>query len=413
MLGVQAICNTTVATPLPPAPLTFLPSEMFQEVFGQYVRDASHIAGTNTALCLGHVCSSWRQIAHNCPSLWTAIVIDRDLEGSMACDPQLVSLWLNNSGSLALDIYFTASPIGLYDRSKDYTNSIAILSLLLGVLPRWRTACIWMPDFALTTMKPTPFRFTDALQLTYLQIDIPLHQGVTFTALANFHGDFPSIWRNAPRLTSVIIADHSDYYGGTISWPLLLGIRFSQLTSVELDGHVSAAMCVEVLQRAPHLIEARFLYVDDAELPRPDQSLIVLNSLEELTVRSPIGLWKLSDILNHITTPSLFKLNVHGFPSSAGVLDFVIRSGCSLGELDLEDMEFSWKDLEHLICITIRTVPYSIAISPAQHANQLAAVFPDLGWQFFIFSDFAVPSYLCTTAAMTSSGLRDLIITSK
>jgi len=172
---------------------------------------------------LSHVCSEWRNIAINLPSLWTAFKFDSHRRGSWTDPTSKLEEYLCRSGTHLLELYFSFSVSNYMEDPEDldwdpnFYRDLALVKIAIAHACRWRR-------FTLFADESIPlFEFTNEIyvpNLEYLALCIlrdPLRQNIDPLV---FTGD-------APKLYAVRI------YPTT---PLHLPPPLSNITTLVIEG---------------------------------------------------------------------------------------------------------------------------------------------------------------------------------
>ncbi|KAJ4471547.1 hypothetical protein J3R30DRAFT_3710090 [Lentinula aciculospora] len=344
------------------SPIYSLPSEMLSSIFTEYCPmpvdpDKQHIP----QLVLTQVCSTWRQVAHGTPRLWSRF---QALYGSngITVHGDKIFTWLNRSGEVPLDIAI---------RPKDtiFSPPSDILGCMNSFCHRIRTLNLAIPLHVLLHLNLLPgFPSLTVLNIRLIKNELidsaPTKIKAKDTRLTESECQQLSLLRNSPRLTELWFVG-PELSGEMIPEVLSLLLPVSQLRILHLI--VAAETCHILMDPLAYL---KILMGSCASLehcalrcPQWIPGVIVPN----ITFPS-LGTLDLLDwhdecesrFLSAITVPALrsFRTNhiYHGGFVNGGfasdMMELQKRSSASLRSLDLVGMhELSVDDILSMLAV--------------------------------------------------------------
>ncbi|KAJ7314742.1 hypothetical protein DFH08DRAFT_894707 [Mycena albidolilacea] len=263
------------------SPILVLPSEITTEIFTYCVPDALDSIGrpdVNAApLLLGHVCSSWRNIAAGSPELWKVLKID-----SSDIPITLIETWLSRAQALPLSLELKARD---YDWDEDDEwDTTSVIPILKRHSLTWGEVTLVLP-----------------LQQLYLfgsDLPLPLLKSLTiYTDSFPAGGQSCATFRNASALRQLTLR-HAVH-------PALLQLPWTQLTSLDCARPSSQEELLTILQHTPNLVNCVVVInLESDHLPY----VAPLAFLRSLSLETHIP--RTLDILDHISVPALEVLNL-------------------------------------------------------------------------------------------------------
>ncbi|KAK7063693.1 F-box domain-containing protein [Favolaschia claudopus] len=327
-------------------PILTLPVDITSEIFKQYLsglggkqdaeenlNDVRHLtllsdARTVGPLFLSQVCSSWRNIVLNTPSMWCCVGVPFSNEWLNPSVPdwhKLLHLWLSRTGGHAL--YLDLAP------SNDCRHTQLLLSTASHYSFQWRS-------------------FSGSLDTSILSIidsvkdRIPLLHKLKLKANSELFPISPvSGFSIAPELREVELYNLS---------PTSITLPWRQLTHLTLERQ-TLSQCVGILHQTP-LLEVLSVQIEPPKPPtsqRPTPiTLYYAHTFKLLyTHQTPP-----TDIFPYLTLPRLATLEVmSSFRKEASLVTFLKRSQCVLLSLSTEVVEAellidpTMNQLQHLI----------------------------------------------------------------
>ncbi|KAH7919235.1 hypothetical protein BV22DRAFT_1041125 [Leucogyrophana mollusca] len=312
-------------------------------------------------LLLGHICSTWRQILHSTPRLWTSLAVhlpvttvywDELVEEVLA----VMHTWLERSQPFPMTIAFI-------DHGRFPPNCLtAIVDTLTSHSHRWRHMSFYVSSRCYSSL----FKFSHAM-LSSLE-SLTIHDN-----LENIRGQHSPVLYlpSAPRLR---------YLSFTTQWFSSEHIiadwdRLTELSLLYEPNHYRMPLhngFLKVLDRCHNITTCSLgigIPVGDDAL-EPDR-IITLHHLHTLRIRR---LWPESitgGFLDALVLPQLKALEIDGSalfvwtatPWHDGQFPLLLsRSGCQLERLSVKGVHFSEDDL--LDCLTHTPSLKHLAYSP-------------------------------------------------
>ncbi|KDR86092.1 hypothetical protein GALMADRAFT_150404 [Galerina marginata CBS 339.88] len=283
-------------------------------------------------LTLGAVCRSWRQIAWSTPRLWSTISILLNPHKYPACSG-LVKQWLARSGHLPLSVYMGTD---LDNDIPTATDQVGMFHHLFDIINEYSGR--WF----------------------YLNLEVPGWM------ISHFVGNLGG----ATTLhTLKLQRDHYPQTDGQFKLmaakpaPSNLELCDFRLKDIEIEwGHITHVAayslnleeCIELMRRAPKLLQCRFGDVRRQEdyFTMPNNSVIIpdLQILEFEAVHSEVNLF-----FDHLILPSLqhFAVDMDGerLPSES-LASLLKRSACSLKHLAIYKTSFDDTQINELLRAT-------------------------------------------------------------
>ncbi|KAJ3511973.1 hypothetical protein NLJ89_g3793 [Agrocybe chaxingu] len=325
-------------------PISQIPFEVLCHIFSFYANDPyppsigplSYYSGRNPMI-LGQVCTRWRNVALNLPSLWTTIYVTQPTKVHV----HLVNLWLERAADQPLDV--TLKQPG------HVPSAWAILRSLVSRCQFWKKIFIVvpvdvLPHFAGLLQAPLRCDLLESVQFS--------HQTSESKELLKYERNNPE-WKT-PYLRDIWSFFHSSASLEEVNWTGTLeacsyeSAPFDQMTSVQLFGcgtPLDAEAVIGFLRLFPNLRSFGTGVSPDASQifmkPSIPSSPVPLHRLESLNLNSetPIDL-----IFSHISCPSLRHLNMMStgcteplFGDSPPFQCFLQRSNCSPEKLQYYD----------------------------------------------------------------------------
>ncbi|KAL1689644.1 hypothetical protein GGG16DRAFT_114887 [Schizophyllum commune] len=321
------------------APIRRLPPEILTEIMEWACGDRVDLSAPCCApLTLAAVCKTWRDIALECPRLWStwSTPDDEDLLGSVW--PKLVKL---SEIILRLEIFLTRSgnlplvqPIKYVHQSyRPKPPNACFLDILLHHTQRWQHLHIVSSSFSVSqpgdfhALKGKPLPLLDSLTGDVDHLKLAVDSGV---------------FRDFPCLTTVVLTDK--YYTHIIP-----GLPWKQLQALAMNN-VAIAYVLEVLRKCSNLRTIRLRVERQRHAPVVGG---VVNLPNLVSIRLDADAANNCNSLAHITAPALqdFALRWEGYhQANSTLLDslpaFLSRSRCALRSLVLRrPSSFTYADL--------------------------------------------------------------------
>ena len=265
---------------------------------------------------LAAVSNTWRTIVWSTPQLWTKIHIWLDTP-EICRQTELLPLFLKLSGSLPLLIqvrlYTYYNPM-----EKDYPFLASLLQMLNQHSARWEALDLRLPSRLLALVNGV---LPGAPQLQILRI-IPRDSG-------NPHEQADSGFRilGCPPCPSDISVNGIRFSQLGIDWINVTTVKFHPLRPDE---------CLELFKCAKRLMECEIV-LDASVVPDRDviRDEIALPSLRTLRMR----LSAFADIIfDALVLPSLNNLHLERSARCMWLVNFLVRSSCTLLSLSLVDI---------------------------------------------------------------------------
>ncbi|KAJ3512213.1 hypothetical protein NLJ89_g3649 [Agrocybe chaxingu] len=338
-----------------PSPISRLPVELLCGIFHKYLEipskkpcadpdrhstgpQVSRASHTDPSL-LTQICSHWRNIALNLPTLWSTIFIREPKQSQL----ELTRLWLERAKEAPLSLAIWQTPVA---SEIDVDATWEILSEFVARSNQWKKI-----DFQLPSTVIPPFhqmmqdRNCNNLESIDFHVTEVVHPGLVMTSRENrWEAQLEDLWKtflSSPSLRDVTW--HCLPPGGPPSETV-----FSHLTSVNIAFDISVDDFLRILSLTPNLQRAQAALAIPSSHSSPSSPLS-LASLHTLQLSTRI---ELSEILPKIIAPSLTNLNVVVDESivSCGTVnplqDFLQKSRCRLTSFTLVDRNISSEAVE-------------------------------------------------------------------
>lgn len=303
------------------APISRLPPEILLEIFALACQ-----APSTTPLFFGSICTSWRTLAWNTPTLWSSITL-KVTHPHPKSDSQLQLLWewLLRANNLALNIK-------LFTTEEDESTFLSFHSIMEVLVTR---SMYWGSIECLL-----PPQCHDILA----RGDYPLLTKVLFRPPKGTISTFnqpPAMFARAPRLIDADLSGY-DFSSMYLPWDQLCKFHTQFLTVAE---------CLKVLSQAPKLAQCYLhnVYLPDNHLfsPALTHSHLIHPTLATLDLMLVKGSG--TSLLDAVSLPALKELGLHyGGTENVPlrpVISLVSRSACQLRVLTLSRTIFSEEDL--------------------------------------------------------------------
>ncbi|KAK0185421.1 hypothetical protein F5146DRAFT_1070082 [Armillaria mellea] len=303
---------------------------------------------------LGHVCSSWRRITNNTPSLWTLLSVGGFGWRRVVRDPvSMFIVALERSACLNLDLEL--DPSGRYPLEVHGE----IIRLAITQSHRWEHVL-----FHLNSRSVLFFSEIGKGSLYHLS-------SLVFYCYEGAANDYIDAFRYAPALQTVHL--HGNYNGARFDFPWNNLLEFFDCR--ELGDPASLRCLLNTIKQCTNLrtLHAPILFTTAPgdRLPGPLDPPFVQQSLRALTVCEAVVIRSLvlPQLQELYITPDEYSYELcpdDGLPS---LLDLIYRSKCSLTSLELKNVIFNdlLIDVLHLtpdvqtlkICTTDWQPPYN------------------------------------------------------
>ncbi|KIM39228.1 hypothetical protein M413DRAFT_447179 [Hebeloma cylindrosporum] len=360
--------------------VTELPVEIVCEIFEKFIEDDlqpkdpknDDPAGPLVArscrsdpTILGQICSRWRAVAIDLPTLWSNIYIYNPKRSQV----RLVDIWLGRSANKPLTLAFDYN---WSDEACDLKAASNILRSFASHLERWRIIDFHIPLQLLGTLSriahipKTPV----LLESCYLGFNTSLR----YLYKPHFGPLIDAIWRvihASPNL-------HRVKWGSTGLDKVPNHAPFHQLTHVEtyLDFSIDAALAL--LAAVPLIQELSLSTITSPSeiAPESGTQLLLLQHLRILIINSRST--PACSIFSSITCPSLQRLEINHrslageAPQSMSELVHLLqRSNCQLQHLDIRDRYLSDDELALLLpCSALYSLAH-LLVSKNQISDQV------------------------------------------
>jgi len=269
-------------------PIFKLPVELLCDIFAKYIEDerapvhrdsplplvSYHCRGD--PMVLGQVCSTWRDIALNMPSLWSTILIDKPKWSQL----NRTKIWLERSRSSQL----TLSVVTDYDPDdREISASRKILSLFASHITRWHKIDFRLSRDVLKFLHDILSPASRCNELAAVSLYMyPVRPPAPVWEDASV-SEVWSIVYSSPTLRKVTWSDDR-------AFKLAKNTPFSQLTHLEISLFVSVGEILEVLAQC---YRAEEITIRTFEKPSLDCQLtppIILPYLRTFKLYSSIAL---------------------------------------------------------------------------------------------------------------------------
>ncbi|KAJ7509486.1 hypothetical protein B0H11DRAFT_1250639 [Mycena galericulata] len=303
------------------APIRRVPPEIVCEIFSWIPQSTRKIGVTlvdQPSWWLGHICSSWREIAVGESRLWRTFNILHSWGHPLQFTyPQsMLQTQLLRSASAPLAIILNWSSNEIVEMSADRL----VLGTLLASSNRWESIRVHCYSATSRTILLDALRGLKG-QLSQLKTLEFINEGDTSPPL-----DQSDIFSIAPRLTDILLTDSR-----TAQYSPNFLVPWRQITRYR--GVYSLAQQLEIFQNSSNLVECGVSldYQNEAQ----GDVLVTVPYLRRLFAESTVS-------LSHLTLPALAELFTQG-PVDP-ILPFIHRSSCWLTALVLTSF-FSSKGL--------------------------------------------------------------------
>ena len=290
---------------------------------------------------LVQVCSHWRRVALNLPSLWSTIYI---------CDPSkshfyLTKLWLERAGGQPLNLSLAATQWRREDM--DLHSAFAILSLFLSYSASWRSLDLRLRDVHMGTMQKLVQSALPCSNLESIKFNVrssPTHKSGWESAYVD---DIWSFFNSSPALRSVDLTTKFD--------GLVLGhTPFHQLKTINIHFAVSIPEAIALLRQFTAIENVTFGSLD-VQTPLERHALNHSLVMEYLQILKIDTLLDLTPLFNQLSLPSLRvidisqRLNEHYPQAGAAFAHLLSRSGCHLDTFNFRNLDIHEDDLKTYI----------------------------------------------------------------
>ena len=293
------------------SPIRLLPVDVLRKVFTHF-RDTQIVAPSKQCpplLSISQVCSSWRTITINSPSLWNSITITLTEYSMRRINwGYLLDLWLKRSkdSPLTFEIKDLPDPGGVA-RDSDNQAFLLALRLLVAHSQRWK-------DVRLSTsVRVRPNVIAESLNKACNHASFPLLESITFKQppfmddmVLNPDGvDFNNLMallHGSPRLRTVVW--HAWQPRRTFD---IMQLPLPQLTRIVFKSNVSLKDFYSILSEGRQL---RYISFKAITRERTSGSFdqICHPHLEALCFSDPAGI--LGRLFDLLTLPALTKLHI-------------------------------------------------------------------------------------------------------
>ncbi|THU98333.1 hypothetical protein K435DRAFT_777549 [Dendrothele bispora CBS 962.96] len=329
------------------SPIRRLPPEILSLIFLFQCRKFANMFNlyepdkTLPAFVLSQVCTGWRNVALNTPTMWSNLDIAvgwcSDPSGSRSKDIDLalplIRQCLNRSSQapLTLTLYFW----GPLHRENDFSS---ILKALAATSHRWYSLEIQCDDNE---------RDTELLSLWSQDVELSsLERLETSASTLESLLEISTHLRRAPLL-SCLFLDFVKHESGLTK---ILVLPLAQITSLTLSCYETPPENFEILRQCIHLTDLVLVWDDNRSWGPPSRvgtnfatTLDRLDNLRfEIWASGATFKSMLSNLFSKITAPALKDLTIscesyhckeNWSPNLGDIAEFVKRSGCTLSHL--------------------------------------------------------------------------------
>ncbi|KAI5827628.1 hypothetical protein K523DRAFT_339776 [Schizophyllum commune Tattone D] len=269
---------------------------------------------TKAPWVLSQVCSRWRTIVHESPSLWSVVRVSTDLVGGSQQPLEdivgLLSLYLKRSKLL---------PISLLVLSEDHCQQ-DIMKPIIGCCDRWRDAFFFMNPIYLHHLGPIRGR-------------LPLLRSLHFipTRISDA-GAMRGIFEVAPNLEALVLNGPALDLSFSLPW--------SQIRLFEAN-YVEPADILTVVPTMPHMLRM-YLGREPPERDPVDTTDWEVTHDEVEEVRLGVVGGRVEghpgDLIDHLVLPAMVDLNIScdSEESVDSLLELLQRSECRIRTLTLD-----------------------------------------------------------------------------
>ncbi|KAK0441748.1 uncharacterized protein EV420DRAFT_1084639 [Desarmillaria tabescens] len=296
----------------PHPPIESLPPEILSEIFLLVIERPYRIFGHlyRGPQLLVRVCRLWRDIAQNCPALWSSFMVHWPENRQEVVGAKLLLDTLQQTGrrGLTMTIFLSDDfPSSIFKALVQHSSQWE--DVHLPTLPRTQSAPQNLPPLHLPSLKSLVLGRQHSVEDLITKL---------------------SMFKIAPNLRSVVFHFHntpsSDFDPSVIQAPWWQLTRLSM--SLGLTGDSSMEASIEVLRLCPNLETLR-----EETILNPDSgnTTVTLRKLRSFSVKSP-------QLLNYLDYPVLEHLSIlprYDIPLSVPTLSQLARSGCRLHSLHI------------------------------------------------------------------------------
>ncbi|KAK7438199.1 hypothetical protein VKT23_018129 [Stygiomarasmius scandens] len=330
------------------APIRRLPPEILDQVFG-FLCIKSSVNSSNAMDCpairLSHVCSGWRELARNTPSLWSTLSFVLSPESTLPLErvKGMLDTHLELSRHHLLSLTLTIP--------KDTAVACYLLDKLLDHSSRWSTVSINVKGNAHFNQKLALLK-GQLPQLVSFEFDTKLKPLVTSPI---------DVFQTAPALRKVTIGFPVSFESVSLPWHQLTHLRFVHWN---MDNFVAR---LKQAGQARHVTLERFEPWDLS-----NKAILKHSNIQSLSIivdeDDPSASW----MLRYLTLPNLTHLSLSQYEDyrsdDVSQLDefmapFLTRSSCNLSSLSLVNLNIPGPDLVALF----KCLPSLSALTVHEH----------------------------------------------
>lgn len=322
------------------SPIRAMPTEILSLIF-DYLCSNIGFSDRARPIVLASVCYRWRSIAISYPSIWACINISRHSPHTDGCTRNFVQLFLDRSQDMPIRIHVSDFPFG----SPDST----LLSILAAHARRWSRATLSLTPDGYNTL----FRALKGKSLTLLRkfcLYGPSLDGVPEA--------FPcDVLMTACNLDSLTFQKATKH-------PENLGLPLERIGMLSLIDHDDPAGILRCIAQTINLRHIRITATSDCQLESQGQLPEAVVAAEALQLSLRMGNFNgdvFEKVLSILSTPALQHLKValplteecpiRCSPKLDGIFrlkpisEFIVRSGCRLRSLRVENINVHEDDL--------------------------------------------------------------------
>ncbi|KAK7006962.1 hypothetical protein R3P38DRAFT_3035712 [Favolaschia claudopus] len=293
-----------------------LPTELYIEVFCFIAQDMKRkLAGRHVRVApwqLGHVCHTWRTIAHGYPQLWSCITIDYSTQAVICpvaspirmpgrVDIEYPLTWLQTQLTLSGDVPLVVRFRLDHAKLEDSHHLIALFDLCVVHSRRWEH---------LTIAVENSLGFSIFHGIARVRGLLDRLQSLHITGHSEWEPELNNVFSNTPCLRNAALPSPR------------IAISWQQLTRLEIHANVEELLGIASCVRE-NLEE--LVYGNTSNVFTHSHPVATLPRLRQLSLTLH------DDVLQYLLAPCLEELALDAYVNH--VAGFVYRSGCNVQSL--------------------------------------------------------------------------------